>query len=489
MKKTVAILFSVLMLVGCIPAFAEEPVELTALWSTAGSQMNEKNSVMKAIEEAIGVRLLCSSSAEYATKLSALIASNNLPDMFSSSGEQAIQLRDNGYLLDMAPYLKEHAPNLWAELEETLFMSPLNTDNKVYGIMPAATWYPSTLAVRTDYLSKVGKEIPTTIDEFYDVLYAFTFGDPDGDGQKNTYGIAYAICNLRSFEYTFGAWGIPVGKSIVLQDGTVTTYMKSPRYLEVIEFLRKCYQTGVMDPDFATVGVMDWFTKLWEGKTGFFDFQATGTTNNWYPGRYTQTPLATFDFAVPMGPYGDKGCIKQYPNVTSYSLMVSSKCEDPVAVAKLLEFLNSEEGQILTCLGVEGLHFQWTDKANLQYKRLPEFAEDALHRADGGYLYYAMFSSYFANNLEIRMLTPLTQKGLKLGADNPIDYAWMPVVLEAETEYGSTLADIENQCLASLIVTSGDVESEYKAFIEQWENEGGLEYEAEATAKYADLIQ
>lgn len=196
MKKNLAILLLVLMLLSCTPVLAEEPVVLTALWNSAGTQMNEENSVMKAIEEATGIRLQCSSSAEYNTKLSTLIASNSLPDMFSSYGDQAIQLRDNGYLLDMAPYLKEFAPKLWAELEPTLMMSPLNTDGKVYGIMSAATWYPSSLAVRTDYLAKVGKEIPTTIDEFYDVLYDFTFKDPDGDGQQNTYGIAYAMCDL-----------------------------------------------------------------------------------------------------------------------------------------------------------------------------------------------------------------------------------------------------------------------------------------------------
>ena len=487
MKKPLALILCLSMLLLSLPASADDVVELTALWSTTGSQMNEENSVMRAIEEATGIRLICSSSAEYATKLSALIASNDLPDMFSSSGDQAIQLRDNGYLTDMASPLKEYAPKLWAGLEETLLMSPLNTDGQVYGLMSAATWYPSCLAIRSDYLEAVGKQMPTTIDEFYDVLHAFTFDDPDGDGQQNTYGIAYAMCNLRSFEYTFGAWGIPVGQHIVLEDGTVTTYMKHPRYLEVIEFLRKCYQTGVMDPDFATVSTMDWFTKLWEGRTGFFDFQSTGTTNNWYPGRYTQDPLPTFDFALIEGPYGDKGCIKQYPNVTKYTLMVSSKCEQPDAVAKLLEYLNSEEGQILTCLGVEGLHFQWTDRENLQYERLPDFAEDALHRADGGYLYYAMFSSFFADNLERRMLTPLTRKGLEIGAANPVDYAWMPVVLDAQTEYGATLTDIENQCLAGLIVTTGDVEAEYQAFVEQWEQEGGLEYEEEATACYAEL--
>ena len=63
----------------------------------------------------------------------------------------------------------------------------------------------------------------------------------------------------------------------------------------------------------------------------------------------------------------------------------------------------------------------------------------------------------------------------------------MPVTLEAQNEYGSTLTDIEKQCLASLITTSGNVEDEYKAFVEQWELEGGLEYETEATEYYSNM--
>ena len=57
-------------------------------------------------------------------------------------------------------------------------------------------------------------------------------------------------------------------------------------------------------------------------------------------------------------------------------------------------------------------------------------------------------------------------------------------MLEASTEYGSTLSDITSEALAQLIVTTGDVEAEYNAFVERWNNEGGLEFEAEATAAY-----
>ena len=56
--------------------------------------------------------------------------------------------------------------------------------------------------------------------------------------------------------------------------------------------------------------------------------------------------------------------------------------------------------------------------------------------------------------------------------------------LEAALEYETTLADIVKECVAQLIVTTGDVEAEYQEFVSRWESEGGLELEAEATETY-----
>ena len=68
--------------------------------------------------------------------------------------------------------------------------------------------------------------------------------------------------------------------------------------------------------------------------------------------------------------------------------------------------------------------------------------------------------------------------------ENAFDWPKINAVLEADTEYGSTLSDITKEALAQLIVTTGDVEAEYKAFVERWNEEGGLEWEKEATAAY-----
>lgn len=46
--------------------------------------------------------------------------------------------------------------------------------------------------IRQDWLENLGLEMPTSLDELYDVLYAFTYNDPDGNGVDDTYGITSA---------------------------------------------------------------------------------------------------------------------------------------------------------------------------------------------------------------------------------------------------------------------------------------------------------
>ena len=64
-------------------------------------------------------------------------------------------------------------------------------------------------AYRGDWLKNVGKEIPTTVDELHDVLYAFVHEDPDGNGKDDTYGYAFRSSHWQHyFGEIFGAYGI-----------------------------------------------------------------------------------------------------------------------------------------------------------------------------------------------------------------------------------------------------------------------------------------
>ena len=74
---------------------------------------------------------------------------------------------------------------------------------------------PEGLLIRKDWLDNLGLEVPTTLDELFDVMYAFTYNDPDGNGKNDTWGYGafieettYESYPGRRFEPLMGAFGV-----------------------------------------------------------------------------------------------------------------------------------------------------------------------------------------------------------------------------------------------------------------------------------------
>ena len=448
------------------------------------------NSVKRALEEKLGVDLtyIYVPEKDYAAKLNTLIASRTLPDIFWVDGNaiDAVEFREQGMIAKLDSLLKSDGPDIMAEVGSILRNAPLNQGDGIYGLIPASLDYTSNLSVRADWLAKLKLKMPTNLDELYKVLAAFTNGDPDGNGKKDTVGYVGTMANMRTFEHIFGAYGIAVDKPYLLKNGTVTTYMKAPAYLDAIKYLRKLYQDGILDPDFVTIPLMSAFEKLWTGRTGIFDFQNVGTTNNWMPGRYTEkNPSPTFGFTVIAGPGGKGGAIRQYPRYTYYNC-IASTCKNPEKAMEYLNYQYSEEGDRLTYLGIEGLHYEWVDKDNGKYKLLGKFTDQATYRADGSFVYNKMFPLL---NTEVRTLNKQTREGQAFARDNSIEYPKIIKNLKTTSEYGPQLANITKEAFAQLIVTKGNVDAEYQTFVKRWNEEGGLEYEKEATAAWAAQVK
>lgn len=448
------------------------------------------NPVKRALEDKLGVDLtyIYVPEKDYAAKLNTLIASRTLPDIFWVDGNvmDAVEFRDQGMLLKMDKLLKSDGANIMAEVGPILKNAPINRGDGIYAVIPASLDYTSNLSVRTDWLARLKLKMPTNLDELYKVLYAFTYNDPDGNGKKDTIGYVGTMANLRTFEHIFGAYGICVDKPFLQKDGTVTTYMKAPLYLDAIKYLRKLYQDGILDPDFVTLPLMSSFEKLWTGRTGIFDFQNVGTTNNWMPGRYTEkNPIPTFGFTVIAGPGGHGGAIKQYPRYTYYNC-ISSTSKYPEKAMQYLNYLYGAEGDELTYLGIEGLHYEWVDKDNGKYKLLGKFTDQATYRADGAYVYARMFPLL---NTEVRTLNKQTREGQAFARENSIEYPKIIANLKTTSDFGPQLANITKEAFAQLIVTKGNIDNEYAAFVKRWNDEGGLAYEKEATAAYAAQIK
>jgi len=474
---------------GAASSTGAKPVQLTIMMSGDNTPTAD-NSVKRAIEAKLGVELnyIYVPIKDYDVKLNTLIASRKLPDLFWMDGSKmdAAGLRDQGMLLKMDELLKSRGSNVLAETGDILKKAPLNWGEGIYATIPGALWYTSNLSIRTDWLKRLGLKMPTNLDEFHDVLKAFVNDDPDGDGKKDTVGYVGAMAYLRTFEHIFGAYGICVDMPYLMQDGTVTTYMKAPRYLDAIKYLRKLYQEGLLDPDYATIPLMSAFEKLWTGRVGVFDFQNVGTTNNWMPGRYIEKdPAPSFGFTVLSGPGGKGGAVKQYPQYTSYQCIAASS-KNPEKAMDYLNYVYSAEGDLLTYLGIEGLHYEWTDKDNGKYKLLGKYTDMATYRSDGAFVYNQALPRMTA---EMKTLNKLTREGQLYAQEHSVEYPKIIANLKAIGEYGPQLEGITKEAFARLIFTTGDLEAEYADFVKRWNNEGGLEFEKEATAAYAAQLK
>lgn len=465
-----------------------QPAKLSIL-ITGDNTPPDTNSVLKEIEAKTNTELTVTyvSLADTASKLNTLIAAKTLPDIFwASTISDAEQLKQNGMLADLTDYVKD-AKSIQENLGDVLTTHPLNKDGKVYALFNADHDYAQNMNIRTDWLKKVGKEMPTDLDSLYDVLYAFTFNDPDGNSKNDTIGLgASIVANWNNFTSILGAYGIAANmnglRPVQLEDGTVTTGMKNKNFLEAVKYFQKLYKDGIMDPDFATIPTMDSFGKLWNGKVGAFDFQCPGPTNNWMPSRYTENPVPTFDFAQIKGPSGVAAQGKQYPSYTP-NIVVSSTCKDPAAAVKLLDFFMSEEGNTLLRLGVEGKHFKWVDKEAGTYEMIKPYDDSTTNRNDGVYVYSDFLRPKITT--ERRTFNEQTKQGVEIAdAMCTIEWPFIYTSFDAETNSGANLKTIEKEIFCQLISSNGNLEQEYKEAIARWENEGGKEWEQEATDAY-----
>ena len=101
----------------------------------------------------------------------------------------------------------------------------------------------------------VGLSIPKTLGEYYNVLKAFRYNDPDKNGKDDTYGFFVAEpIGTNSFGYiarafaVCGGWG---GDWSLLPDGTISQFGVTPAAKEAFKFIKKCYDEDLFNKSFV----------------------------------------------------------------------------------------------------------------------------------------------------------------------------------------------------------------------------------------------
>lgn len=171
------------------------------------------------LEEKAGVEIdfvfFSSTKSEYVQQVALMCgAKQELPDIFLGFdfGHYVMnQYGEDGYFLDLTDLIDEYAPNYKekiaelkkedAEIGEYVEEKGKNTNGEgLYGM-------PRVLCTASDdrqtdawinkvWLDKLGLQIPTTVDELRNVLYAFKTQDPNGNGEQDEIPM---ITDMRSY--------------------------------------------------------------------------------------------------------------------------------------------------------------------------------------------------------------------------------------------------------------------------------------------------
>ena len=215
------------------------------------------------------------------------------------------------------------------------------------------------LFIRKDWLEKLGLEMPSTWEELYEVCHAFTYDDPDGNGVNDTYGLTGD--GLGTLRYFFASTGVSNRYWNKDADGNWFFGALDDSNIEVLEWLRKMYEDGSIDPDFAATS---WKEGLQKFSSNTFGVCVRNADADWinnvcveYYGAANPdvNPFDVVDMIPALGTNkGDEPRMEAYTScmvATMFSSEISEEAMDRFLA--YFEFLLSDEGKFMR-MGFEG---------------------------------------------------------------------------------------------------------------------------------------
>ncbi len=304
---------------------------------------------------------------DQSSKLLAAAAADDLPDFFTVTDRDTwVNLVERGMLADLSDTYGKMPGRTAMMFDDAAIKYTTYSDGKNYGWATPSSVNPNEgLVIRKDWLDKLGLQVPETLDDFYNVMYAFTYNDPDGDGKDDTYGFGAYIRTFnyeaypgRRFEPLMGAFGVE--GTWDMHAASFGLMIKKPEFYQFMQFMKKMIDGGVIDPNWMALKQDDFTAEYKQGRVGCFrwQFSALDSKNNYAP---FDANFPDGEFIVIEPPYGPDHKRSVGPVVAGKRIWaVSQKAVDEGKLDKivqLMEWTGSGEGYMLCVFGREGIEY------------------------------------------------------------------------------------------------------------------------------------
>ncbi|RED65283.1 ABC transporter substrate-binding protein [Cohnella phaseoli] len=306
-------------------------------------------------------------------KLNLVLASGeDLPDVIMTMGispAQQMIFGSQGLFRPLNDLIEQYGTETNKIFEAMPYVKDTITapDGNIYA-MPAPNegfhaMFMQKMWIYKPWLDKLGLAMPTTTEEFYNVLQAFKTKDPNGNGKADEIpfsgsptGYLTQVHNflLNSFTYSPMSW-------LTANNGKIEVPYNKPEWKEGLKYLRRLYADGLMDAQALTqdgnqlkqlgenpdVPILGAVSTLHMGEfTQFF-----GESGRWL--EYVAVPPLKGPAGVQVTPYDPYGVL----NTGAY--VITKDAKNPEAAFRLLDFMYNTETTLRSSYGEPGSEWEW----------------------------------------------------------------------------------------------------------------------------------
>ena len=338
-----------------------------------GKNGNWDNPVAKAITEATGVTLDVSypvaSQGDAKEDVALMIANDEYPDMIYAKGS-ATDLYQAGALIDMTDLIEKYGPNIkkmyGAELEKLKWSQD---DPGIYqlsysGVNQKTLTTGGSCQIQWAALKENDYKYPKTLDEYEKMIKSYLAAHPKTEDGLDMIGITMSASDWH-WMITLGnpagliADASPDNGQWIIDDEYNVHYKHvTDEEKEYFKWLCRMYNEGILDPNFATQTDDDYIAKVASGRVvaitdaewHYSQCEATLVADGKVDQTYVGLPVTLREDQV------EKALLYQGTTV-GWGMAITKSCEDPVRAIKFLDYLCSDEGQILYHWGIEGENY------------------------------------------------------------------------------------------------------------------------------------
>ena len=377
--------------VGTYNPIVTEPVELRVFVPQPSHIIDfSTNETTKFLEEYTGLKLNFETSPTETTteKVNMILTSGqDLPDCFLGIGTDVARFGvEEGLLIDLTELIDTKMVQLQKMFEkhDTLRGAMTATDGKIYEAPSYQETYHVTMSLKmwanTEQLKKMGVEVPTTTEEFYNVCKMFKEQNPNGlpfiGGQNWNGDPLLFMTNAFTFR-TDNTYGLRLNK-----EKKVETCFTTDEYREALRFMNRLYSEGLLYEGSFTMTVDQMKSLLVEEGEPVLFFTGgasvnvidTATSPELYSHYYPIAPLE--------GPDGFR-CAAYMPSTPVGCFSITKDCKEPEAAARFADYILTTEGTETIWMGPKGVGWDDPDEGAVGlngkpalYKRLLPYSHE-----------------------------------------------------------------------------------------------------------------